>query len=86
MLKPFLDIMPKEIWDLCLYRKLSNYHIDVDDNKCYLISEFEKSYQTTYDKNAKKRILKMDIFTPKFQKMAILNKQNLENIKSSNIL
>ncbi len=83
--KAFSDIMPKEIWDLVYIVNYQIISIDVDDNKCYLISEFEKSYQNTYDKNAKKRILKNGYFTPKFQKMAILNKQNLENIKSSNI-
>ena len=83
--KAFSDIMPKEIWDLVYIVNYQIISIDVDDNKCYLISEFEKSYQNTYDKNAKKRILKNGYFTPKFQKMAILNKQNLENIKSYNI-
>ena len=83
--KAFSDIMPKEIWHLVYIVNYQIISIDVDDNKCYLINEFEDLYKNAYDENAKKRILKNGYFTPKFQKIAILNKQNLENIKSSNI-
>ena len=83
--KAYSDIMPKEIWRLIYIVNYQIISIDVDDNKCYLINDFEDSYKDVYDKNAKKRILKNGYFTPKFQKKALLNKQNLENIKSSNI-
>ena len=46
--------MPKEIWDLVYIVNYQIISIDVDDNKCYLISEFEKSYKTLMIKMLKK--------------------------------
>ena len=83
--KAFSDIMPKEIWHLVYIVNYQIISIDIDDNKYYLINQFENLYKNAYDEHAKKRILKNGYITPKFQKMTMLNKQNLENIKSSNI-
>lgn len=83
--KAFSDFVPKEIWRLIYIVNYNIITIDVDDDKIYLFEEFEEKYKDTYDKDAKKKVLKNGYITPKFKKKIILTKANLKSITDENI-
>ena len=83
--KAFSDFVPKEIWRLIYIINYNIITIDIDDDKIYLFEEFEEKYKGSYDKNAKKNVLKNGYITPKLMKKSILTKDNLKNITDENI-
>ena len=56
--KPLSDIMPSDIWRLVHITDYDLISIDIDDDKYYLIDEFDENYYGKIDKNAKTKVLR----------------------------
>lgn len=56
--KSFSDIMPSEIWRLVHITNYDLISIDIDDDKYYLIDQFEENYMGLIDKKAKAKVLR----------------------------
>ena len=54
----FSDIMPSEIWRLVHITNYDLISIDIDDDKYYLIDQFEENYMGLIDKKAKAKVLR----------------------------
>ena len=55
---PLSDIMPSNIWRLVHITDYDLISIDIDDDKYYLIDEFDENYYGKIDKNAKTKVLR----------------------------
>lgn len=56
--KAFSDIMPKEIWRPVYITNYDIISIDVDDDKVYIIEQFQKVFTGKTDDQAKVKVLK----------------------------
>ena len=56
--RAFSDIMPSEIWRLVHITNYDLISIDIDDDKYYLIDQFEENYMGLIDKKAKAKVLR----------------------------
>lgn len=56
--KALSDIFPSDIWRLVHIIGYDIISIDIDDDKYYLIDEFEENYKGIIDKNAKAKVLR----------------------------
>ncbi len=55
---PLSDIMPSDIWRLVHITDYDLISIDIDDDKYYLIDEFDENHYGKIDKNAKTKVLR----------------------------
>lgn len=61
--KAMSDIFPSDIWRLVYINNYGIITIDIDDDKYYLIDEFEENHIGVIDKQAKTKVLRNDYKT-----------------------